>query len=462
MILQALVKYYEDLERQEKLPKQGWCQAKVSYGINLSTDGDIKNILWLKEERQAGKKQIWISQTMKVPAMLTRSSGVAANFLCDNSKYMLGIDKSGTGKRITECFEAAKEKHLKLLENTSGEMSQAICAFFYKWNPEKAKENAAVLENWEEITDGGNLIFCMDKKYAQDDKEIEQIWNVESKQSETDISGICLVDPESGLGLVTDVCLKRKIRNYVETVKEDAQGYKIYIKEDVPLNRSDRTACENVGIKETDDKKVTEALKKLKKSDPDVDSKLRDYMCENYYDIRTFGAVMTTFVKASLNCGQVRGPVQLGFARSIDPVISQEVTITRVAITTEKDAENKSTEMGRKSIVPYALYRAEGFISANLARKTTGFTEEDLELLWDAIINMFENDHSAARGKMSVRELIVFKHSKELGDCPAYKLFDAVEVTRKENVEYPRRYQDYTVEIHNDKIPESVEVKRMI
>mgnify|MGYP000225998611 FL=1 len=131
MILQALVKYYEDLERQEKLPKQGWCQAKVSYGINLSTDGDIKNILWLKEERQAGKKQIWISQTMKVPAMLTRSSGVAANFLCDNSKYMLGIDKSGTGKRITECFEAAKEKHLKLLKNTSGEMAQAICAFFF-------------------------------------------------------------------------------------------------------------------------------------------------------------------------------------------------------------------------------------------------------------------------------------------------------------------------------------------
>lgn len=196
MILQALVKYYEDLERQEKLPKQGWCQAKVSYGINLSTDGDIKNILWLKEERQAGKKQIWISQTMKVPAMLTRSSGVAANFLCDNSKYMLGIDKSGAGKRITECFEAAKEKHLKLLKNTSGEMAQAICAFFYKWNPEKAKENAAVLENWEEITDGGNLIFCMDKKYAQDDKEIEQIWNVESEQSETDISGICLVTGE--------------------------------------------------------------------------------------------------------------------------------------------------------------------------------------------------------------------------------------------------------------------------
>lgn len=270
------------------------------------------------------------------------------------------------------------------------------------------------------------------------------------------------IDPESGLGLVTDVCLKRKIRNYVETVKEDAKGYKIYIKEDVPLNRSDREACESLGITETEDKKVTEALKKLKKSDKDVDIKLRDYMCDNFYDIRTFGAVMTTFVKASLNCGQVRGPVQLGFARSIDPIVSQEVTITRVAITTEKDAENKSTEMGRKNIVPYGLYRVEGYISANLARKVTGFSEEDLDLLWEAIINMFENDHSAARGKMAVRELIVFKHSKELGDCPAYKLFDAVEVSKKEDVEYPRKYQDYKVCVHEETIPDSVEVKRMI
>lgn len=270
------------------------------------------------------------------------------------------------------------------------------------------------------------------------------------------------IDPESGLGLVTDVCLKRKIRNYIEMVKEDEAGYKIYIKENVPLNRSDREACESLGVTETEDKKVTDALKKLKKSDPDADLKLRDYMCKNFYDIRTFGAVMTTFVKASLNCGQVRGPVQLGFARSIDPIISQEVTITRVAITTEKDAENKSTEMGRKSIVPYGLYRVEGYVSANLARKVTGFSEEDLDLLWDAIINMFENDHSAARGKMAVRELIVFKHSKELGDFPAYKLFDAVEVKKNETVEYPRKYQDYKVTIHEEEIPDSVEVKRMI
>lgn len=268
------------------------------------------------------------------------------------------------------------------------------------------------------------------------------------------------IDPESGLGLVTDVCLKRKIRNYVEMVKEDAKGYQIYIKEDVPLNRSDRKACESLGIEEKDDKKITDSLKKLKKTDPDVDVKLRDYMCDNFYDIRTFGAVMTTFVKASLNCGQVRGPVQLGFARSIDPIISQEVTITRVAITTEKDAENKNTEMGRKSIVPYGLYRVEGYVSANLARKVTGFSEEDLDLLWEAIINMFENDHSAARGKMAVRELIIFKHSKELGDCPAYKLFDAVEVKKNDDIIYPRNYKDYTVKIHQDQIPESVEVTR--
>lgn len=241
-----------------------------------------------------------------------------------------------------------------------------------------------------------------------------------------DAGNLPRIDPESGYGIVTDVCIKRKIRNYVEAIKEDESGYKIYIREDVPLNRSDNTAYKYL---ETDEK----GIKELKKKDPNVDRKIRDFMCQNFFDIRTFGAVMTTFVSAALNCGQVRGPVQLGFARSIDPIVSQEVTITRVAITTEKDAENKRTEMGRKNIVPYALYRMEGYISANLARKVTGFTEDDLELLWDAIINMFEVDHSAARGKMSVRELIVFKHSKELGDCPAYKLFDAVDVRRAED-----------------------------
>ena len=263
------------------------------------------------------------------------------------------------------------------------------------------------------------------------------------------------IDPETGYGLVTDVCLKRKIRNYVETVKEEEEGYGIYIREDVPLNRSDNRAFEYIGM---DGKNA----KELKKKDPKADIKIRDFMCRNFYDIRTFGAVMTTFVKASLNCGQVRGPVQIGFARSIDPIVSQEVTITRVAITTEEDAAKKSTEMGRKNIVPYALYRVEGYISANLARKVTGFSEDDLELLWEAIINMFEHDHSAARGKMAVRELIVFKHSKELGDCPAYKLFDAIEVSKKDGVIYPRKYQDYEVKIHEEQIPDTVEMTRKI
>lgn len=197
------------------------------------------------------------------------------------------------------------------------------------------------------------------------------------------------VDPETGYGLVTDVCLKRKIRNYVEMAKEDADHYHIYIKDGVPLNSSDKEACAYVGAD-------PDKLKEAKKKDEHLDEKIRDFMCSNFYDIRTFGAVMTTFTKGALNCGQVRGPVQLGFARSIDPILPQEVTITRVAITTEADAEKKNTEMGRKYIVPYGLYRAEGYVSANLARKTTGFSEEDLELLWTAILNMFENDHSAA------------------------------------------------------------------
>lgn len=260
------------------------------------------------------------------------------------------------------------------------------------------------------------------------------------------------IDPETGYGLVTDVCLKRKIRNYVETVKENDENYRIYIKDTVPLNRSDADAIKALGI--------SEDLKAAKKSDPDIDRRLRNYMCEHYYDIRTFGAVMTTFVKGALNCGQVRGPVQLSFARSVDTIIPQEVTITRVAITTEADAEKKGTEMGRKYIVPYALYRAEGYVSANLARKTTGFSEDDLQLLWEAILNMFENDHSAARGKMAVRELIVFKHSSELGNAPAYKLFDAVTVQRRDSTTPARSYRDYTVTV-SDALPEGVTYERM-
>lgn len=257
------------------------------------------------------------------------------------------------------------------------------------------------------------------------------------------------LDPETGYGLVTDVCLKRKIRNYVETVKEDAEGYRIYIKDGVPLNRSDAEALTHFKVDE-------KTLKDAKKKDDKLDENIRNFMCQKFFDIRTFGAVMTTFVKGALNCGQVRGPVQLGFARSIDPIMPQEVTITRVAITTEADAEKKGTEMGRKHIVPYALYRCEGYVSANLARKTTGFSEDDLALLWQAILNMFEHDHSAARGKMAVRELIVFKHDSELGNAPAYKLFELVDVKRRDGVDTPRAYADYAVSVDESRLPEGV------
>ncbi len=262
------------------------------------------------------------------------------------------------------------------------------------------------------------------------------------------------IDPETGFGLVTDVCLKRKIRNFVETAKEGEPGYRIYVKDGVPLNRSDKEACDHVGVD-------PEKLKAAKKDNENLDLLVRDFMCSNFYDIRTFGAVMTTFVKGNLNCGQVRGPVQLGFARSIDPIMPQEVTITRVAITTESDAEKKGTEMGRKYIVPYGLYRAEGYISANLARKTTGFSEEDLELLWQAILNMFELDHSAARGKMAARELIVFRHESELGNAPAYKLFELVKVQKKEGIPAPRAYADYEVSVDEANLPDGVTCKRM-
>jgi CRISPR-associated protein Csd2 len=273
------------------------------------------------------------------------------------------------------------------------------------------------------------------------------------------------IDPETNLGLVTDVCLKRKIRNYVETVREGQAGYRIYIKDRVPLNKTDDEAFECVGISNASDMKnedLKKALKAKKQDGTDPDVQIRDFLCQNFFDIRTFGAVVTTCVSGGLNCGQVRGPVQLGFSRSVDPVIPQEVTITRVTQTTSADMENKGPHtMGNKFIVPYGLYRCEGYVSANLARKTTGFSEDDLSLLWEAIINMFENDRSAARGNMAVRELIIFKHESELGNAPAHKLFDAVTVRRNDGVEVPRRFADYTVMIDSAAIPEGVTVSTM-
>lgn len=262
-------------------------------------------------------------------------------------------------------------------------------------------------------------------------------------------------DTESGYGFVTDVCLKRKIRNYVETVKEDKPGFEIYIKENVPLKSSDKRALESSEIK------------KLDKNNPERSVKIREFMCSTFYDVRTFGAVMTTFTenefKGKLNCGQIRGPVQLSFAQSIDPINSREITLTRVTITKEEDAKDKNTEFGHKYVVPYALYRCEGYISANLARKTTGFSEEDLSLLWEAIINMFENDRSAAHGKMSVRALVVFKHDSELGNAPSYQLFDLVSVEKHEGIEVPRSFDDYDkIKVDATLIPKGVTCKSYI
>ena len=249
------------------------------------------------------------------------------------------------------------------------------------------------------------------------------------------------IDPETGHGIITDVCIKRKIRNYVELAKEDCEGYKIYVKESAVLNKQHETAYIGLGIDVKDEKKAKENREPL-----------RDFMCKNFFDIRAFGAVMTTKV----NCGQVRGPIQINFARSIDPIVTQEITITRMAVTTEKDAENKTNEMGRKHIIPYALYKTEGYVSANIARKTTGFTEKDLELLWESVINMFEHDHSAARGKMAVRKLIVFEHETELGNAPSHKLFDLVQVKRKNEDIPARAYSDYLVTIDNEFLPKGV------
>ncbi|MGR6835520.1 type I-C CRISPR-associated protein Cas7/Csd2 [Syntrophomonas erecta] len=250
------------------------------------------------------------------------------------------------------------------------------------------------------------------------------------------------IDPETSLGLVTDVCLKRKVRNYIEISKGGTDGYDIYVKEGAVLNSQHKKAYTYLDIKPES--------KKLPKDKAQAEA-LTGFMCKNFFDIRTFGAVMTTEV----NCGQVRGPVQFGFARSIDPIVQQEITITRMAVT--KENEDKNREMGRKHIIPYALYRAEGYISACLAEKT-GFDKNDLELLWDALINMFEHDHSAARGKMSARRLFVFEHDSRLGNAPAHRLFDAITIERKDKTRPPRAYTDYEVMIDKNGMPDGVKL----
>ena len=250
------------------------------------------------------------------------------------------------------------------------------------------------------------------------------------------------VDAETGYGYVTDVCLKRKIRNYLELLKEGEPGYNILIKPDRSLNSKFTEAY------------VTEGLETGKKgAQKDDVIKARDYMCKNYFDVRTFGAVMST---GEDPCGIVRGPVQFTFARSVSPVFVEDIAITRQARTTEDRQETGETEIGRKSFIPYGLYRAEGYISAALAQKVTQLSEEDVELLWNAIINMFEIDHSAARGKMCMRKLYIFKHDCVLGNAPSHLLFDKISVKQK-NEGPARSFNDYDI-IVDEEMPDGVEL----
>ncbi len=267
-----------------------------------------------------------------------------------------------------------------------------------------------------------------------------------------DAGNLPRVDPETGNGLVTDVCIKRKIRNYILTIKENQPPYEIYVKEKAILNQQHERAHKAINS----DLNGPEG----KRKGSDKVDEARAWMCQNFFDVRTFGAVMSTGV----NCGQVRGPIQLTFARSVDPVIPLEYSITRMAVTTPKEAEDQGGDnrtMGRKFTIPYGLYRCYGFISSSLA-KQTGFSEEDLEIFWDSLKNLFEHDRSAARGLMQTRGLYVFKHNNELGRAPANSLFDTISVNKRELDTVPRSIDNYVIQIHEDLIPEGVQLLKLV
>lgn len=253
-------------------------------------------------------------------------------------------------------------------------------------------------------------------------------------------------DPETGFGYVTDVCMKRKVRNYVDLVKSGEPGFNILIKNDKPLNDKFRAAYEEENL----------PLDKTQKgSNPSIEMQAQKFMCRNYYDVRTFGAVMST---GKNSCGIVRGPVQFSFAESLSPVYINNISITRQAKTDEARAQKGDTEMGVKSIIPYGLYRMDGHISAALANRTTDMTEEDVELLWNALLNMFEEDRSAARGDMEVRGLYIFKHDSILGNARFCELQNRIQISEKEGITSPRKFKDYRVVINGQNLPDGVEL----
>ena len=272
-----------------------------------------------------------------------------------------------------------------------------------------------------------------------------------------DAGNLPRIDAETGEGLVTDVCLKRKVRNYVQLVKAGEGGFDIFVKEKAILNQQIEKAYAELGIaldKAPSDEADGKKRNKAGQGQGGEIAKARGKMCSDYFDIRTFGAVMST----GANAGQVRGPVQFTFGRSVDPVVTLEHSITRMAVATEAEAEKQSGDnrtMGRKNTVPYGLYVAYGFVSPALA-KQTGFSEEDLELLWQALVGMFDQDHSAARGMMATQKLIIFKHASALGNAPSHALFDLVGIAKKNGVEVPRKFADYEVKVEKDALPDGV------
>lgn len=268
-----------------------------------------------------------------------------------------------------------------------------------------------------------------------------------------DAGNLPRIDAETGRGLVTDVCLKRKIRNYVGIVKNEQPPFEIYIKEKAVLNKTHERAYVGIGAEDllkSDDKK---------RKGGDKVEEARQWMCKNFYDVRTFGAVMSTGV----NCGQVRGPVQMTFGRSVEPIVASEHSITRMAVTTEKEAENQSGDnrtMGRKFTIPYGLYAAHGFVSAHLAEQTN-FSDEDMTLLLDALTNMFEHDRSAARGEMTTRGLYVFKHESKLGNAQAHNLFERIQAERISDG-VARSFSDYKITVNDKDLPTGVSLMKVV
>lgn len=269
-----------------------------------------------------------------------------------------------------------------------------------------------------------------------------------------DAGNLPRMDAETGRGLVTDVSLKRKVRNYIGIVKGEQPPCEIYIKEKAILNNQNRRAYEAIGAAD-----LLSGGDKKRKGGEKV-GEAREWMCKNFYDVRTFGAVMST----GINCGQVRGPVQMTFARSVDPIVAQEHSITRMAVATEAEAEKQEGDnrtMGRKHTVPYGLYVAHGFVSAHLAAQT-GFSNDDLELFWEALTNMFEHDRSAARGEMSTRGLYLFRHDSPLGNAPAYSLFKRIQPRLRDGIAVPRDFEDYGIHVDAGDLPTGVTLERRV